>query len=61
IQEMARHLKPGGVFALWSDDPPDDDFLTVLATVFSHVSSEVVSFDNPLIGKPSTNTIYLAR
>lgn len=61
IQEMARHLKPGGVFALWSDDPPDDDFLAVLATVFSHVSSEVVSFDNPLIGRPSTNTIYLAR
>jgi len=60
IRAMARHLAPGGVFALWSDDPPDDDFLAVLATVFTQVSAEVVAFDNALIEGTSHNTIYLA-
>ena len=23
LRELAAHLRPGGVFALWSDDPPD--------------------------------------
>ena len=61
IREMARHLTPGGVFALWSDNPPDDDFLAVLAAVFAQVSAEVITFDNPLTGGVSSNTIYLAR
>lgn len=60
IRKMAQHLKPGGVFALWSDDPPDDHFLAVLARVFDSVSSEVVVFSNPLTGGHSSNTIYLA-
>lgn len=60
IRKMTQHLKPGGVFALWSDDPADDDFLAVLATVFDSVSSEAVAFDNPLTGGHSSNTIYLA-
>ena len=27
LRALAAHLQPDGVFALWSDDPPDDDFL----------------------------------
>lgn len=61
IRAMKRHLNPDGVFALWSDDPPDDGFIAVLATVFDYARSEVVSFANPLIGALSSNTIYLAR
>lgn len=61
IRAMSRHLKPGGAFALWSDDPPDEDFLAVLATAFDRITSEVVSFDNPLTGGQSSNTIYLAQ
>ncbi|MGH3330268.1 MAG: spermidine synthase, partial [Nocardioidaceae bacterium] len=34
LRRLASHLHPGGVFALWSDDPPDHDFLATLATVF---------------------------
>lgn len=61
IEAMKRHLNPGGVFALWSDDPPDEGFLSVLAKAFNLVASEVVSFDNPLTGGHSSNTIYLAH
>ena len=61
LQEMAKHLNPGGVFALWSDAPPDDAFLAVLSGVFTNTTSEVVTFDNALIGGHSSNTIYLAH
>lgn len=61
IAAMKRHLKPGGVFALWSDDPPDLDFTAVLETAFDHVDCEVVSFDNALTGGLSSNTIFLAH
>jgi hypothetical protein len=54
-------LHPGGVFALWSDDPPDPDFEAVLAEVFDQSEASVVRFPNPLTGGHSTNTVYVAR
>jgi len=59
-RRLARHLRPGGVFSLWSNDPPDDDYLAVLSTVFTDVAAEVVTFPNPLQGNTATNTVYLA-
>jgi spermidine synthase len=60
LGRVAHHLRPGGVFALWSDDPPDDEFVTVLASAFSTVRAEVVTFPNPLTRGQSSNTIYVA-
>ncbi|MEG9226628.1 spermidine synthase [Aeromicrobium sp. Sec7.5] len=54
-------LHPGGVFALWSDDAPDEDFLRTLAGSFREARAEVVTFPNRLTGGTSTATIYLAR
>lgn len=61
LTRVAARLHPGGVFALWSDDPPDDTFMQVLGTVFTEVRSEIVPFDNPLTGGVAANTVYLAR
>jgi spermidine synthase len=61
LRRVGDHLHPGGVFALWSNDPPDAEFVAVLEQVFTRVRAEVVSFDNPLQGRLSTNTVYLAR
>lgn len=61
LRALRRHLHPEGVFALWSDDPPDDDFMSVLTGVFPAASAEVVSFPNPLTGGESANTVYVAR
>jgi hypothetical protein len=49
------------VFALWSNDPPDQAYLAVLAEAFAAAEATVVSFDNPLQDRPATNTVYLAR
>lgn len=61
LQRLARHLYPGGVFALWSDDPPDDAFSDVLAEVFTTSEAHVVTFPNFLTGGESANTVYVAR
>ena len=60
LRRLARHLRDGGVFALWSDDPPDASFLADLATVFATTEAHVVAFPNPLTGGTSTNTVYVA-
>jgi spermidine synthase len=61
LAAMRRFLRPGGVFALWSDDPPDEAFLATLAEVFDQVDGHVVAFPNFLTGGESANTVYVAR
>jgi hypothetical protein len=61
VRRLAARLRPGGVFALWSNDPPDGDYQAVLADAFLDVRAEVVRFPNPLQDRESTNTVYLAR
>lgn len=61
LRRLAAHLHPDGVFALWSDDAPDEGFLSTLREVFFSVESHVVNFENPLLDKPSSNTVYVAR
>jgi spermidine synthase len=61
LRHLGRHLRPGGAFALWSDDPPDPAFLHVLGDAFSSVEAHVVAFDNRLTGGESSNTVYVAR
>jgi len=60
LRALRQLLRPGGVFALWSDDPPDEAFLAVLSDVFSSPRAEVVAFPNPLTGGESANTVYVA-
>jgi hypothetical protein len=50
---------PPGVFAPWSNDPPDDDYRRVLARSFETVHVEVVTIHNPLQGCDSKNTVYV--
>ncbi|MCW4457207.1 spermidine synthase [Microbacterium sp. MPKO10] len=61
LRALDRHLAPGGVFALWSDDPPDDEFMVELRAVFDEATAHVVEFDNPVTGGVSSNTVYVAR
>jgi spermidine synthase len=59
-RRLAAHLRPGGVYALWSNDPPDDGYLAVLKAVFVDVAADVVSFHNPLQDRDASNTVYTA-
>ncbi|MGP4048693.1 spermidine synthase [Streptomyces sp. 2A115] len=61
LRTLADHLHPDGVFALWSNDPPDAQFTSTLAEVFAAPEAHVVDFDNPLQDGIATNTVYVAR
>lgn len=61
LARVGERLHPGGVFALWSDDPPDQDFVRILAGSFDEARAEIITFPNPLLGQTATATIYLAR
>lgn len=56
---MAEKLKPKGVFAMWSQNLPEERFEALLKTVFERVESHVVSFYNPFQGGESTNSVYV--
>ncbi len=60
LRKLVGHLHPGGVFALWSDDPPDPVFEAVLGEVFDQSEASVIRFPNPVTGGFSTNTVYVA-
>ncbi|MEU8819853.1 spermidine synthase [Actinoplanes sp. NPDC048796] len=60
LRRLGRFLRPGGVFGLWSDDPPDKAFLGSLRESFAAATAEVVPFPNPLTGGTSANTVYVA-
>jgi spermidine synthase len=61
LSRLAAHLRPSGVFGLWSNDRPDDAFTVRLGRVFPEASAEEVTFHNPLQDKPFTQTVYLGR
>ena len=61
LRALAAHLHPGGVFAMWSNDPPEPEFLQLLQSVFAAARAEVVKFPNPLLDRESESTVYLAR
>jgi spermidine synthase len=59
LARLATHLHPGGVFALWSNDPPDEAFQRVLAGVFAISDAHVVTFDNWRGERDASNTVYV--
>jgi spermidine synthase len=61
LGRLAARLRPGGIFGLWSDDPPDEAFTGTLHSVFEAADATVVGFPNPHTGEESFSTIYLAR
>jgi spermidine synthase len=60
LGRVRAHLSDDGVFALWSDDPADDEFMERLGQVFENPVAHAVDFDNALTGGVSSNTVYVA-
>ena len=61
LRRVATRLHPEGVFALWSDDPPDSDFVATAREVFASCEAQIINFPNPLTGGESSNTVYISR
>ncbi|MFT7489686.1 MAG: hypothetical protein ACI9OU_002091, partial [Candidatus Promineifilaceae bacterium] len=61
LTRLRGFIKPGGVFALWSNEEPDAPFLDMLRRVFDEAEGHVVRFENPVQGGTATNGVYVAR
>lgn len=61
LRRLALQLHPGGVFALWSAEPPDEVFAGRLEVAFVDVQAHAVTFFNPLLDRDDTNTVYVCR
>jgi spermidine synthase len=61
LRRVALHLHAGGVFAMWSDDPPDEEFLAALDGAFAECRAHIVTFHNPLADREFASTVYVAR
>ncbi len=61
IGKMAQQLKPRGIFAMWSNEGEDEEFMAVLRDVFTDVVCHYVRFFNPFQNRESFNTVYVAR
>jgi spermidine synthase len=59
LKRLADHLHPGGVFALWSNDPPEAAFQGTLAGAFATSAAHVVTFDNAFGEHGASNTVYV--
>src|SRR3954469_11366200 len=60
LRALASHLSADGVFALWSDDGPDQEFMETLGAVFATVRAHIVTFPNPITEGESASTVYVA-
>jgi spermidine synthase len=60
LAKVAAMLVDRGVFALWSDEPPEPEVVRRMGEAFEHAEAHVVPFPNPLTGGESANTVYLA-
>jgi spermidine synthase len=61
LQRLSEQLEPTGIFAMWSDDAPDEKFMAHLGEVFQSSEAEVVKFWNPLLERDSESTVYVAK
>jgi spermidine synthase len=61
LAELARHLKPGGVFALWADGEPESSFTDRLGKVLGCAESHTIEFDNPITEDTSKGAVYVAQ
>jgi spermidine synthase len=59
LHRLSGQLKAGGIFALWSNDPPQDEFLARLRQSFAHAQAEEVVFFNPLLEEDCVQTVYM--
>jgi len=61
LERLKRHLKPPGIFALWSAGEPAQTFMDAMLGAFSKVEAREVSFHNPHFGIQESNWIIMGR
>lgn len=61
LKNLAAKIRPGGIFGVWSNDPPTAEFSALLDQIFASSTAHVVSFPNPYTDGESACTVYIAH
>ncbi len=61
MENIKRNLKDNGLFSLWSNNPPENDFVEFLKEVFTNARAEKVIFYNSILEEDCTQTVYIAK
>ncbi len=61
LKRLTGHIHPGGVFALWSADPPEESLTDDLNGAFESVQVRETKFYNPLLDLHDVNYIVVAQ
>ncbi len=61
LASVRDQLKPGGCFALWSNDPAGEDFTAHLGKIFGSATAHNIEFPNPYTNSISVNSVYVAQ
>ncbi|WP_246076273.1 hypothetical protein [Amycolatopsis cihanbeyliensis] len=61
LRRLAERLHSAGVFTLWLNDPPADEFTTALTRAFATATAEITRFDNPYQEREATATTAPTR
>ena len=60
LTRLAEKIYSGGVFALWSNELPDEAFSELLSRIFFNCEAHTITFPNPYTGETSSNSVYVA-
>jgi spermidine synthase len=60
LAAIKSQLNSGGVFALWSNDPPSYAFTAHLGSAFGSDTAHNIEFPNPYTNSTSVNGVYVA-
>ena len=58
---IKEFIKPDGVFALWSNEAPEDGFMAIMSEAFSNVEGHPVEIPNHVQRTTWTNGLYIAK
>ncbi len=61
LERLTGHIHPGGVFALWSADPPQESLTDGLNGAFESVRVRETKFYNPMLDLHDVNYIVIAQ
>ena len=61
LSELAQHLYPSGVFAMWADGKPQNEFVNLLSEIFESTKAHTIEFYNPINGSSSFGTVYVSQ
>ncbi len=61
LAELTLHLKAGGIFAMWADGAPENEFTQRLNRVFPMAEAHTIEFSNPITGGTSIGAVYVAH